>query len=248
MSEKLERRALTRLASLGAVLARDRNGDDYGVFVGGDRRRRPIARLVSASVRRLASEGVIVACGRDVFELSDAGRMRLRRDAAEAEPQFLAQHVSVETRVVVDAEGGERVVRGVARSNVLRKLAALPGANGAAWLSAAELQAAQTLRSDWEASQAGVTRGSDWSAPPMGSGGRGVGNSQERVMAARCDRSRRVATALAALAPPLRRVVERVCFHEDGLELVERGEGWPARSAKLALKLALAQLAQQLAR
>lgn len=248
MSEKLERRALTRLASSGAVLARDRDGGDYGVFVGGDRRRRPVARLASGSVRRLESEGAIVVCGRDAFVLSDAGRSRVRRDAAEVEPQFLAQHVSVETRIVVDGEGGERIVRGVARSNVLRKLAALPGANGAAWLSSAELQAAQALRSDWEASQVGLTRGSDWSAPPIGSGGRGVGNAQERAMAARCDRNRRVADALAALAPPLRRVVERVCFHEDGLELVERGEGWPARSAKLALKLALAQLALQLAR
>jgi hypothetical protein len=57
------------------------------------------------------------------------------------------------------------------------------------------------------------------------------------------DARKRVAVALDALAPPLRRVVERVCLHEDGLEALERAEGWPARSGKLALKLALAQLA-----
>jgi hypothetical protein len=45
------------------------------------------------------------------------------------------------------------------------------------------------------------------------------------------------------LAVPLRRVVERVCLREEGLEALERGEGWPARSGKIALKLALAQLA-----
>ena len=67
-------------------------------------------------------------------------------------------------------------------------------------------------------------------------------------MAARCDRNRRVADAIDALAPPLRRIVERACLYEDGLEAIERGEGWPARSAKLALKLALAQLAQAFAR
>lgn len=44
-------------------------------------------------------------------------------------------------------------------------------------------------------------------------------------------------------APPLRRVVKRVCFNEDGVEALERAEGWPARSGKLALKMALAQLA-----
>ena len=56
-------------------------------------------------------------------------------------------------------------------------------------------------------------------------------------------RRRRLADALAKLAEPLRRVVERVCLYEEGLEALERSEGWPARSAKLALKLGLAQLA-----
>jgi hypothetical protein len=66
-------------------------------------------------------------------------------------------------------------------------------------------------------------------------------------MAMRCDARRRVTEALEALAQPLRRVVERACLHEDGLEALERREGWPARSGKLALKLGLAQLAQALA-
>ncbi len=62
-------------------------------------------------------------------------------------------------------------------------------------------------------------------------------------MSAGCDARRRVAVALDGLAPPLRRVVERVCLREEGLEALERSEGWPARSGKIALKLGLAQLA-----
>ena len=54
---------------------------------------------------------------------------------------------------------------------------------------------------------------------------------------------RRVSDALAKLAPPLRAVVERVCLREEGLEALERAEAWPQRSGKIALKLALAQLA-----
>jgi hypothetical protein len=77
----------------------------------------------------------------------------------------------------------------------------------------------------------------------MGSGSRGPGNAQEAALARRCDARRRVAEALDKLAPQLRRVVERVCLHEDGLEALERAERWPPRSAKLALKLGLAQLA-----
>jgi hypothetical protein len=49
--------------------------------------------------------------------------------------------------------------------------------------------------------------------------------------------------ALDALAPQLRRVVERVVLHEEGVESIERQEGWPTRSGKIGLKLALAQLA-----
>lgn len=247
MTLPAQARALEGLASSGAVLARERDGAGFGVFTGGDRRRRPVARLGAPLVRELAAEGAIVAQAPDIFVLSEAGRARLRREAG-AEDAFLAQHATLEARVVVDSAGAERIVRGVVQTNVLRKLAALPGANGSAWLSAAELQAAQLLRADWEARQAGLTRGSDWSAPPIGSAARGASNAQERAMAARCDRNRRVADAMGALAPPLRRIVERACLYEDGLEAIERGEGWPARSAKLALKLALAQLAQAFAR
>jgi len=53
-----------------------------------------------------------------------------------------------------------------------------------------------------------------------------------------------VADALDSLAPALRRVVERACLSEEGLEEMERGEAWPARSAKVALKMALSQLAR----
>ena len=115
--------------------------------------------------------------------------------------------------------------------------------NGAAWLSGAEIAAAARLRRDWEIGERGLVRGSDWAAPPNGSGPRGASNSAERATSAYCDARERVSEALARLALPLRRVVERVCLREEGLEAMERGEGWPARSGKIALKLALAQLA-----
>lgn len=51
--------------------------------------------------------------------------------------------------------------------------------------------------------------------------------------------------ALSKLAPTLRRVVEQAVLHEQGLEAIERAENWPPRSGKIALKLGLAQLAQQ---
>lgn len=154
----------------------------------------------------------------------------------------MAQHRDVIDRSVVGADGGVASVRGHDADATLRRLAALRDAAGAPWLNGAELAAASRLRSDWEAAERGMVRGSDWAAPPM-SGTRGGGNGREAALAAHCDAKRRSAEALDRLAPPLRRVVERVCLREEGLEMLERAEAWPARSGKIALKLALSQLA-----
>src|SRR5262249_5911771 len=90
--------------------------------------------------------------------------------------------------------------------------------------------------------QVGLVRGSDWTSGPKSGAARSA-NGQEAVLAAHCDAQRRVNDMLDTLAQPLRRVVERVCLQETGLEAIERGENWPARSGKIALKLGLAQLA-----
>lgn len=236
-------RVLTRLAAPDAELRLDGGGPDHGVFTKRDRRRRALLRLTAAELRGLESEGLIEACGDGVFRLSDAGRARAARDAAAAGEEFISQHGSVVARDVIDDDGFVRQVRGLDPEAPMRRLAALRGLSGEPWLSKSELAAAGKLRADWAVGEIGLVRGSDWMAAPMGAAVRGAGNAQEAAMARRCDARRRVADALAHLAAPLRRVVEHVCLHEEGLEAMERAEGWPARSGKLALKLGLAQLA-----
>jgi len=242
VSERCER-TLSRLAQPGAVLAPVGNGRSYGVFSGGDRRRRPTACLASDKVRTLAASGAILAAADGAYELTAAGRARVRRAEAADGEQFLAQHRPMLSRSVVEADGDVVIARGFDPNAALRRLAALRDQNGAAWLSPRELAAAARLRSDWERGQAGLVRGSDWSAGPQSRSARGPGNAVESAMIHCCEARARATDALEALAAPLRRVVERVCLHDEGLEALERGEGWPARSGKLALKLALAQLA-----
>lgn len=248
MSEALSRaaeRALLRLAGPDVVLAPDRDGRGFGVFPKRDRRRRPVARLSAAEVRQLTGQGLLAPLpDQGWFVLSDAGRARARRREAAPEEAFLAQHGPIEARSVIDPDGATRSVRAVDPNPGLRRLAALRDANGAPWLAPEELSAAARLCRDWEAGEAGLVRGSDWTAPPRGSAARAGGNAAEIAAGASCDARRRVAAALERLAPPLRRTVERVCLREEGIEALERGEGWPARSGKIALKLALAQLAR----
>lgn len=241
MSARQVTRALARMAASACALAPYRDG--YGVYPNNDRRRRPVVRLTRDEVDELVSSGAIEA-KEDAFLLSVAGHSRARREQALPEEAFVAQHRPVVERAVMDAHGGVSNARGHDADAAMRRLAALKDANGAPWLSATELGAANALRATWLATERGMVGGSDWAAPPMSGQARGAGSGREAALAAHCDARRRLAKALDALAPPLRRVVERVCLHEEGLEALERAESWPARSGKLALKLALAQLAR----
>lgn len=242
MSARGVERALVRLAAEKALLAREREGGGFGVYPRGDRRRRPVARLEAAAVRALEADGVLAPSVDGAFVLSPAGRARVRRDEASEGEGFTAQHAPIVDRFVMDAAGAQRAARAVDGGSVLRRLAALRDASGRPWLSSSELAAAAALREDWERAQAGLVRGSDWRAPPKGSAPRAA-NGPDVAMAARCDAQRRFAAKLESLAAPLRRIVERACLYDDGLEAIERAEGWPARSGKVALKLGLAQLA-----
>jgi hypothetical protein len=239
MNARKTERALARLAAPGAMLAVICEGE-YGVAPGGDRRRRPTARLDAATVRALESTGTLSRRG-DGYVLSDAGRARVRRAEAPDAEVYRAQHAPIVDRATIDDGGTLHMARGLDVNATLKRLAALRDTRGAAWLTQAELMAAAQLRGDWDAAQIGLVRGSDWRAPPKGASPRGGG--QDGAMAARCDARRRFEDKLRGLAAPLRRVVERVCLHEEGLEALERAEGWPHRSGKLALKLGLAQLA-----
>jgi len=243
MSARSVSRALARLAAPGAVLALDRSGKGFGVFPGGDRRRRPVIRLNDAEVRELVSCGALCADEKGAYVLSEAGHARVAREAAAPAEAFAAQHGCIVDRAIVDADGDVRAARGYDAERALRRLSALRDGAGRPWLDGAELAAAARLKADWERGEIGLVRGSDWRAPPKGSSPRGA-DAQQAAMAARCDARRRASDALAALASPLRAVVERVLLREEGLEALERAEAWPARSGKLALKLALAQLAE----
>lgn len=240
MSPKLMR-ALQRLSQPAAKLEPARTGDGFALYPNADRRRRPSVRLCAADARALCAEGVLEAAG-DSFVLSHAGRKLLIREHAPGPEMFAAQHREIVDRKVV-RDGVVRTVRGHDPDARLKRLTGLRDAAGAPLFSAQELAAAGQLQADWDRADAGLVRGSDWSAAPLG-GERGVSNAQERAMAMRCDAHTRLSDTLDQLAPPLRRALESVCRYELGLEALEREEKLPPRSGKWVLKLALAQVAE----
>jgi hypothetical protein len=190
----------------------------------------------------LQREGALAPAGADMFVLSPAGRARQRRGCAEPHEQFLAQHAPIAPRPLIAPEGEIDFGRGLEPGGAMARLARLRDAAGAAFFSPAEIAAGAQLSADWSEGQLGLLRGTDWAAPPRGSAPRGAGAEPGLVRA--IEARRRVERAFATLAPLTARLVRAACLDETGLEAIEREAHWPARSAKVALKLGLAQLAQ----
>lgn len=112
-------------------------------------------------------------------------------------------------------------------------------------ISATEYDAGERLRADFWFAQMTPRTTAAWDAASPGLSDRrsapGAGiELVDRVVDAR----RRVSSALAAVGPELAGVLIDVCCHLKGLELSERASGWPKRSGKIILQIALKALAR----
>jgi hypothetical protein len=118
-----------------------------------------------------------------------------------------------------------------------------------AWLasrghvSARQLEAGERLRADYERASLGPLVTMAWNAAPSGTKRRGPHEPLDPTLAGIAAK-RRFDAAVAAAGPGLADVLWRVVCAGEGLPVAERALGWPARSAKLVLGLALDRLAE----
>lgn len=114
---------------------------------------------------------------------------------------------------------------------------------GTAYLTQSEFEAGERLRADFTRAMLSPRLGIDWEATgaSRGSAGRSGGDDlSDSALSARL----RVGKALTAVGPELSGVLVDICCFLKGLKTVETERQWPARSAKLILKTALAALAR----
>lgn len=155
---------------------------------------------------------------------------------------FLAQHGNIRERKKVRNDPIDAVLINESESP-LAWLARRRGPNGVPLIRAVQFQAGERLRSDF--TRAGLTprMSSNWIAP-VSQGRRSAGETAssfaETVLAAK-DRLRRT---LDAVGPEFAGLLLDVCCFLKGLEMVERERGWPQRTAKVVLGLALDRLAR----
>jgi hypothetical protein len=113
--------------------------------------------------------------------------------------------------------------------------------DGEAYLDAAQLEAGRRFSGDFRT--AGLTPGlsMNWSGVAVDGGGASRGlEPGERMTAAR----QRFHHALDAVGPDLAGPLVDLCVFEHGVEAIEKARRWPARSAKLVIRIGLSALAR----
>lgn len=118
---------------------------------------------------------------------------------------------------------------------------------GRPFLADAEFYAGERLRADFTYAQMNTRVTASWS-PIVVSRARKNGGMPYRSggdeAASVSDAAERVRGALRAVGPDFADVLLDVCCYQKGMTKIEQMKGWPQRSGKLVLKLALASLSR----
>jgi hypothetical protein len=232
---------LSALAGRGRRLepVRDGRPERYELRLDGECAPRLVADagLVGAMLRRdwleLVGEAVCA---------TPTGLAWLRRRAAGEDP-WRGQHLERETAEIVAPDGAKTTATVIANESPLAWLRRRRGPGGAPLISETQFQAGERLRAEFERGRLTPRVTADWTRPSMGRQRRGSGGGAsdvtDRAIAAR----QRVEAAFRALGPDLGSLLIDVCCFLTGIEDAERRRGWPRRSAKVVLGIALDRLA-----
>lgn len=234
--EREVRRLFPRLSEGEAYVAPTPDGG-YGLFVARNRWRAPIARIEAHAWQAIERRDFVELAGEARWRPSSAGIAYWRRIGAAADP-FRAQH-QLSTRKQV----GEIAVEFNEGESPLGWLRRRKGADGQPLVSLAQFEAGERLRRDFTMACMTPRLTTDWSAAMSADGGgrrlRDPSDVTDRALAAR----ERLARALKAAGPKLSDLALSVCCHLQGLEAAEQHFGWPRRSGKIVLQIALDRLA-----
>lgn len=159
----------------------------------------------------------------------------IRREAG----RLLAERAIEGDTVAAGGTGGRRPAR-----SVTVNLAESP----LGWLLARSMidhrqfDAGEKLRADWERANLAPSITMRWDAAPRSGGFRGGGDHlepTERQAAAR----QRFDAAMTALGRDLNDIAWRVICSGEAMPMAEKALGWPVRSGRLVLRMALDRLA-----
>jgi hypothetical protein len=239
MTRRLQAEALKLLQRLRGDAGRrlqPTEGEFYELVAPGETKR---LKVDGGLVRFLLSRGLLSEVEPGRIGASPETEAWLRR-AGEPELPFRAQHDPL-GKSPIAGEPGTSVLRNLDESPVAA-LGRRVGRKGEPWLSTDEVVAAERMRKDFEMAQLRPRITANWSASI--STGRRTGDGLADLTDLALSARRRFDKAIEAVGPEFSGVLIDICCFLKGLELVERERQWPARSAKLVLRLALQRLAR----
>lgn len=240
--------ALIGFLARGAATGRkvERNGaSGRVVLVRGDGAQRKVAANL---LWQCLSHGLVdgqkeAANAPTSYTLNTAGRATLRRLLADPDSAFSSQHRRLSHRT--DPDLGVMTVNDL--ESPLAALARIKARNGGPFLTPDQVDAGERLRSDFTRAQLTPALGQRWEpvrAGPNTSGAvGGIADLTDAALSAR----QRFEAAITAVGPELSGVLLDACCFLKRIADIERERQWPARSAKLMLRTALAALARHYA-
>lgn len=187
--------------------------------------------------QRLPLKTARLASAKSKLRKSKPSAENLSNEAIDA---FRAQHLDLTTRDLMTDAGPSQVLIDNSESP-LAWLASRKGRDGRALIGQDQFIAGERLRADFTRGHLSPRVTSSWSGlgRTRGAGG-GSGEMTDLIVASR----QRVRSALEACGPEFAGLLMDVCCFLRGLEDIERERGWPSRSAKVVLQLALDRLAR----
>jgi hypothetical protein len=201
------------------------------------------ARVAMSAADAAAARGLAAwedAARAKRLTLTEAGRAHVRRGKAPSgvDP-FRAQHSPIEPHVL---EHGAPPTLHNEGESPLAWLARRKDRDGRPFLARAQVEAGERFRRDVEKAQLLQRVTANWEATTTAS--RRGADAGASVSDVAMDARKRLARAYEAVGPELAGLLTDVCGYLKGMEVVESERGWPARSGKVVLKIALDRLAR----
>lgn len=240
------RRVLRKLVERGTYLA-PLGAKGYGLYVPRNQYRKPILTVDGATFAALASDGLVAPLaahqdGMARYGVSAAGEAFLSGAELPAEGCG-AQHRIMGVRHIETRPKGACVRHTVNLAETpLGWLAMRCGRDGKPFITMTQFAAGERLREDFTRAQIMRRMTVDWEMPLTHENIPGLeeGALKDTVLDAR----RRLFAALQAAGRDLASLLIDVCCYLMRLEEAERARNWPARTAKIVLRIGLSRLAE----
>jgi hypothetical protein len=173
------------------------------------------------------------------LHLTEEGRAHVRRlSPTFGADGFRAQHSQIAPRTL---EKGAPPVPFNEGESPLAWLARRKGRDGVPFLTPPLVEAGERFRKDVTQAQILQRVTANWEAAIASS--RRAADGGVNISETAIDARQRLSRAFAAVGPDLAGLLTDVCGYLKGLERVESERGWPPRSGKVVLKIALQRLA-----